>query len=106
MCVPQRRNYPNIQLSEIPSVDSTGYVFICIYRVEAYSDLQSRLGLSLTVTLHVECVERGNEYGMLFTSSLFCQYIHLEYVHIYGMYRANQAEYGIHIRVVAPQEYV
>jgi len=34
--------------------------------------------------------------------SLFCEYNHLEYVRIHVIYR----EYGIHIRVVAPQEYV
>jgi len=30
----------------------------------------------------------------------------LAYVHIHGVYRVNQAEYVIHILVVAPQEYV
>jgi len=38
--------------------------------------------------------------------SLFCEYVHLEYVHIHAIYRVNQAEYIIRIRVVAPQEYV
>jgi len=37
---------------------------------------------------------------------LFCEYIHLEYVRIHVIYRVNQAECGIHILVVAPQEYV
>jgi len=32
--------------------------------------------------------------------------MHLEYVRIHVIYRVDQAEYGIHIRVVAPQEYV
>jgi len=54
--------------------------------------------------------ERGKEYGILFKSrvnpSLFCEYIQLEYVRIHVMYRINQEEHVIHIRVVAPQEYV
>jgi len=37
---------------------------------------------------------------------LFCEYYHLEYVRIHVIYRVNQAEYVIHILVVAPQEYV
>jgi len=56
--------------------------------------------------LHVEYTERGYEYGILFIFSLFCEYIYLEYVRIHGIYRVNQAEYGIHILVVAPQIYV
>jgi len=38
--------------------------------------------------------------------SLFCEYIHLEYVRIHIIYRVNQAEYDINILVVAPHEYV
>ena len=37
---------------------------------------------------------------------MFYEYIHLEYVRIHVIYRVNQAEYVIRIRVVAPQEYV
>jgi len=44
---------------------------------------------------------RGNEYKILFTFSLFCEYIHLEYVRIHVIYRVTQAEYVIRIRVVA-----
>jgi len=58
------------------------------------------------IGLHVEYVERGYEYGVLFMSSLFCEYIHLEYICVHGIHRVNQAEYGIHVLVVAPQEYV
>jgi len=54
----------------------------------------------------VEYVERGNEYGILFIVSLFCEYVHVEYIRIHVIYEVNQAEYVIHIRVVAPQEYV
>jgi len=59
-----------------------------------------------TETLHVEYEERGKEYGLLFIFRLFCEYIQLEYVRIHVIYRVNQAEYGIHILVVAPQEYL
>jgi len=38
--------------------------------------------------------------------SLFCEYIRLEYVRLHVIYRVNQAEYAIHILVVASQEYV
>jgi len=57
-------------------------------------------------TLRVEYAERGNESSILFLFSLFCEYIHLEYVRIHDMHRDNQVEYVIHILVVAPQEYV
>jgi len=57
-------------------------------------------------SLHVEYVEQGKEYVILFIFSLFCEYIYLEYVRIYVIYGVNQAEYGIHVLVFAPQEYV
>jgi len=56
--------------------------------------------------LHVEYAERGNEYGILFIFSMICENTRLEYVRIHVVYRAYQAIYVIHIRVVAPQEYV
>jgi len=56
--------------------------------------------------LYVEYVERGKGYGSLFRCRLFCEYIHLEYVRIHVVYRVNQAEYAVHIRVAASQEYV
>jgi len=37
---------------------------------------------------------------------MFCEYLDLEYVRGHIIYRANQAEFVIHIVVVAPQEYV
>jgi len=56
--------------------------------------------------MHVEYAEGGKEYGIPFMFSLFCKYIHLEYVRIHVIYSLDQAEYGIHILVVAPQENV
>jgi len=56
--------------------------------------------------LHVEYAERGTEYGILFIFSLFCEYIHLEYVRIHVIHRVNKPEYVIHMLVVAPQEYM
>ena len=46
------------------------------------------------------------KYGILFTCSLFCEYTNLEYVRVLVIYRVNQAEYVIHNRVAASQEYV
>jgi len=43
---------------------------------------------------------------MVFVFSPFCDYVKLECVRIYVIYRVNQAEYVIHKLVVAPQEYV
>ena len=43
---------------------------------------------------------------ILFIFSPICEYIHLAYVRVHVIYRANQAEYIIHIRAVVPQEYV
>jgi len=37
---------------------------------------------------------------------LFCEYSTLEYVRVPAIYRVIKAEYGIHIRVAASQEYV
>ena len=56
--------------------------------------------------LHVEYAERGNEYGILFMLSLFCEHGNLEYVNFMLYTGVNQAEYGIRIRVAASQEYV
>jgi len=41
------------------------------------------------ITQPVEYAERGNEYGILFTCSLFCEYSILEYVRIYVMDRVE-----------------
>jgi len=57
-------------------------------------------------SLHVEYAERGKYYGILSIFSLFCEYIQFEYVRLHVIYRGTQAEYGIHIHVAAPQEYV
>jgi len=64
------------------------------------------LRLGTAGALHVEYAEQGNEYGTLFIFSLFCEYSHLEYARIHVIYRVDQAEYAIHMLVVAPQEYV
>ena len=56
--------------------------------------------------LHVENAAQGNEYGILFMFSLFCEYTRLEYERVHVICRVHQAKYGIHILVVAPQEYV
>jgi len=41
-------------------------------------------------TLHVEYSKRGNEYGILYICSLFCEYTYLEYVRIHVIYRVYQ----------------
>jgi len=56
--------------------------------------------------LHVEYAERRRKYGILFIFGLFCEYITLEYVRAPVIYRATQAEHGIHILVAVSQEYV
>ena len=56
--------------------------------------------------LHVEFAERGTEYGILFIVSLFCEYIHLEYVRFHVIYRVRQAECVMHILAVTLQEYM
>jgi len=58
------------------------------------------------MTLHVEYTERSIQSGILFIFSLFYEYGNLEYVHIHVIYRVNQAEYVIRIRVAASQECV
>jgi len=49
---------------------------------------------------------RRGKYGLLFISSLFCEYTNLEYVRVPVIYRVNQAEYVIQILVAASQKYV
>ena len=45
-------------------------------------------GLSMQVrTLGVEYAERENEYDILFRFSLFCAYVHIEYVRMHVIYR-------------------
>jgi len=56
--------------------------------------------------LHVEYAERRRKYGILFLFSLCCEYSNLEYAHIHVIYRVNQTECVIRIRVAASQEYV
>jgi len=55
--------------------------------------------------LHVEYAERSIQYGILFIFSLICEYTNLECVQVPVIYRVDQAEYVIHIRVAASQEY-
>jgi len=65
------------------------------------------------VNLHVEYAggktwekQRKTKYSILFIFSLFYEYSNPEYVHIHAIYRVDQAEYGIRIRVAGSQEYV
>jgi len=65
--------------------------------------------LELCVTGAMSARELGStrfKYGILFIFGLFHEYSNLEYVHIHGIYKVNQAENVVHILVVAPQEYV
>jgi len=59
-----------------------------------------------SAALYVEYAEPGKEYGILFICSLCCECTRFEYGRVYVMYRVHQAEYVIHVLVVAPQEYV
>jgi len=47
-----------------------------------------------------------NKYSFLFIFRPFYDYSNLGYEHVPVEYRVRQAEYGIHIRVAASQEYV
>jgi len=51
---------------------------------------------------------RNEENNTVFYSYLACfvNTFSLEYLHIHVIYQVNQAEYGIHILVLAPQEHV
>jgi len=46
------------------------------------------------------------KYGILFLFNLFCEYANFAFVRVPVVYRVHQKEYGIHILVVASQEYV
>jgi len=46
------------------------------------------------------------KYGILFIRSPFYDYSNLECVYVPVEYRVHQAEYVIHIRLAASQEYV
>jgi len=54
----------------------------------------------------VEYEERGNEYNFLLIIGLFCECSHVAYTRVHVIYKVNRTECGIHILVVAPQEYV
>jgi len=64
------------------------------------------LCVSRVVRLHVEYAKQRIPYGILFICSPFYEYSILEHVHVPVLYRVHPAEYGIHIRVAASQEYV
>jgi len=57
-------------------------------------------------TLYVEYAVRRRKYCILFIFSPFYEYFPFKHVRAPVISRANQAEDVIHIRVVAPQEYV
>ena len=67
-------------------------------------DQNARLHPSMV--LHVEYAERRRKYDILFIFSLFCEYINLGYERVPVIYRVDQAEYAIHIRVAASPKYV
>jgi len=48
-------------------------------------------------SLRVEYAERSQQDGILFTFSLFCGYMNLEYVRIHVICRVDQAEYVIRV---------
>jgi len=50
--------------------------------------------------------EQNHTVSYSHLACLFCEYFHLDFVRIHVIYRANQAECGIHILVVAPRESV
>jgi len=52
-------------------------------------------------TLYVEYAERRIKYGILFIFSLFYEYSNLDYGHVHGIRRVNQAEYVIRILMAA-----
>jgi len=54
------------------------------------------------LALHVEYAGGRIAYSISSIFSLFHEYTYLKYVRIHVIYRVNQAEYGIRIRVVAP----
>jgi len=56
--------------------------------------------------LHVEYAGGRINYGILFIFRLFYEYSNLEYVHIHGIYRVDQAESDIRILVAESQKYV
>ena len=59
-------------------------------------------GISIRFNLlppDVEYAERGNKCGFRFISSLFCEYVNLEYVHIYATHRVKQAAYFVWLRL-------
>jgi len=46
------------------------------------------------------------KFGLLFIFGPFYEYSNLEYVRVFVEHRVHQAEYVVHMRVAASQEYV
>jgi len=63
--------------------------------------VQRATGHTLTHTTAEQTTHTTHEHR----ASLFCEYVHLEYERIRVICRVKHAEYGVHILVVAPQEY-
>ena len=55
---------------------------------------------------HTRTTRPPNEHLPQALNNAQREHIHLEYVRIHVIYRVNQADYVIHVLVVAPQEYV
>ena len=97
------------------------YISACVSRQSLplqcqYSDTLQRGGRFAAVaakpvaaclaSLHVEYAEHRLNSGILFIFSPVYEYSNLEYEHGPVEYRVHRAEYVIHIRVAASQEYV
>jgi len=83
-------------------------VVFCIHLHRLWTQGRTRHSLWMVESvwiLHVEYVEWGNTYGILFRFSLFCEYTNLECVRMRVICRVNQ-EYAIRISMAAPPEYV
>jgi len=75
-------------------------MYICIYLTPRVKELScDKYGVTggRDYVLRVDYAERRNEYGILFIFSLFCEYNHLEYVHVHVIYSVNQAEIVTHV---------
>jgi len=81
-------------------------MYVCIF-LDEYSHTDAKRAsrparTTLSCSYMLDTRNEEIKYGILFMFSLFCEYIRLEYVRSHVIYRVDQAEYVIHILVVAP----
>jgi len=78
-----------------------GFLFAFSLFCQKFNRSHAHAAANKPLTTHTTHEHRASNGAKTTTLNRFCEYIHLEHVRIHVIYRVNQAEYGILIRVLA-----